>query len=269
MRFLSWGFAVLLFALAVSSCASLPVDFAKANRITAAHATLVSKLGPVSLLRTSSFAVLEAAGEPRFSGGGTYTSQHYSSIEIVASDRLVQSGFEESHALMLAETISRSQRHLERYLMKPAPIRLSRIILTAPDELIKSHATSLSISRQHKFNLAFRYSIVDVDSSNRRIARTLSHEIFHAAIGIYGRARHTSKEMEERAAYMLEYCIEMDTFGSIVSAGNANPPLPGQRASALPGSSDAQALTPTLLGNACRTRIAEVARWIPHDASSR
>lgn len=269
MRFVSWGFAVLLFALAVSSCASLPVDFAKANRITAAHATLVSKLGPVSLLRTSSFAVLEAGGEPRFSGSGTYTSQHYSSIEIVASDRLVQSGFEESHALMLAETISRSQRHLERYLMKPAPIRLSRIILTAPDELIKSHATSLSISRQHKFNLAFRYSIVNVDSSNRRIARTHSHELFHVAIGIYGRERHASKEMEERAAYMLEDCVEMDTFGSIVPSRDANPPLSGQRTSVYPITPDDQTLAPALLGKACHARIAQVARWIPNDASIR
>ena len=71
IRALALG-SLLLVTSAVSSCASLPVDVAEANRITAAHATLVAKLGPISLIRTSSFAVLEAEDEPQFSASTAY-----------------------------------------------------------------------------------------------------------------------------------------------------------------------------------------------------
>lgn len=268
IRVLALG-SLLLVTSAVSSCASLPVDVAEANRITAAHATLVAKLGPISLLRTSSFAVLEAEDEPQFSASTAYVSHQHPLIEIIASDRLIQSGFTESHALSLLAIISRSQQHLEQYLMRPVPIRSYRIMLTSPDELVRMHATSLSISRQHRFTLSFHYSISDPYSSNRRVVRTLSHEIFHATVGLYGRESDASKEMEELAAYTLEDCIEIDTFGSTDFFGDASPTLSRPRTSAYPLTSDRQLLASRSLDKVCHSRIAQVAGWISRDASTK
>ena len=260
-RIISWRIATAFSAVALSACVSLSEDFATANGITAAHATLVSSIGPFSLVRTSSFAVLDADAEPRFSGRGAHASPHHPTIEVVASDRLIQSGFDDSHALELIEAISRSLQHLERYMMRPVPVRRVTVTVAAPDELIRMHATSFSFSGQHTFHLAFRFSTTATASSNRRVVRTLSHELFHAAVGTHGRRWSASKALEERAAHALEDCIEMDTFGSILATAPGSLLSKGQ-VSTLPSTREPQSHMDSSLNHLCRTHIEQVAKWI-------
>lgn len=217
-------FPLLLPCLLLASCAQLPERTAGPNQVVSAHAVQVFRLGTVSWLRASSFVIGEPGNSPSFSRQALYESDTYPGTSVHASDALVASGFDAGAAEELALDLDRMHAALPRYLGTQAPVRRLGIGLVAPDEHFEQHASSLSLARSHHVRMAFRFSSDDRAGSSRSIVRTTAHELTHLSLAVHGRAEKSGVS-EERAAYAMEHCVELDVFGTTAAPRRLSPTL--------------------------------------------
>lgn len=209
------GVAMAVLAAMLASCATMSARFAEDNRIVAAHALHVFRVGPVTLASTSSFALLDATSRPSHRLRSTYVFADAIpvTVKVTASDGLVERGFDREHAAKLARDLARGWRALAAYVGRDAPADVLHVRLADSSELVRKRTFSISGADAHTLTLAFRYDLAAGEDARRGITRTFAHELLHLALGVYGRNQPAGLE-EERAATALEHCVELDVHGS-------------------------------------------------------
>ncbi|KAB7776217.1 hypothetical protein NG825_19095 [Xanthomonas sacchari] len=191
----------------LTSCASIQVPPANLIAKEGAHATAVTKLGPVFVVRTVSVLPGSARAAEKF----TVTDECRSGTLRVA---LRRQGSADTYAAPACDAVLAAMQYAVATSKLPGmELELTVDLISAGHQLIarkSSLATAASASAGYAFALD-----KESDLAAANVVSTTAHETFHLLRGLSG----TTSEMqeEERLAYTMGACAQLQALGWVRS----------------------------------------------------
>lgn len=209
------GWITATVCICLAACVTLSDRVVDTYGITQAHAVTGGSFLRLSHVGFNSFVFGQEGHVPHFSRQPAAALEEAGiTVRVYPSSRLGASGFNEESATALAGHLARAHHSaLPRYVGRPIPVARFDVHLLHSSERVTDRGSSFSLSQQHKLRFAFLFDPQNEDRAIRGVVRTATHELLHVSLAVHGRRKKAGPE-EEKAAYAIEHCLELDLFGN-------------------------------------------------------
>ncbi len=210
VRAVRWHVCAIALAMALlllPACASIEVPPANLIAKEGAHATAVTKIGPVFVVRTVSVFPGSARAAEKFS----VTDECRSGALHVALRR--QESAEPYAAPACAAVLASLQYAVAASTLPDVKLELT-VDLISPDRQIIARTSSLATAARASARYAFALD-KERDLVAANVVSTTAHETFHLLRGLSGTTSEMQKE--ERLAYTMGACAQLQALGWVRS----------------------------------------------------